>query len=912
MPDQGFAGDLESLRLSAGLSLRTLGRSSGIPRSTLSDALSGRRAPRLDTVLAIVRACGADADPWRRRWAAMYRQGRLAAATAARKLPVPAQLPRDNAGFTGRDDELARLDQVSVTLVHGGPGVGKTALAVHWAHSVAAQYPDGSMFLNLRGHHPTLGAMTAVEALGRLLGTLDVPWTPLTQDPDEGASLWRTSLAGRRLLILLDDAVSAEQVRPLLPGAPGCTTVVTSRRYLADLVVHDGVDGIVLDVLSAESSVALLSQVAGPARVAAEPVAAMAVAAACGHLPLALRLAGAVLAAGPDRRFAELADELAAGDRLTALEGLARPSAVENAFDLSHRVLPEDARFLFRRLSLHPGADIGAEAAALLADLGPATASDLLGTLAEAHLVEPSRSGRYRLHDLLRDYAARLAADSDSEAERDAARQRLLDWYVDRALAVSSRLDKGRERLLVADDLRSTWQPTDDDAAAWLEIEHRNLLAVIEDDARRGTRRHAWILVDLIADVLSRRRDLSALLVATDAALAAAQRQGDHRAEGAMRLRRGWLRWRGGQAGGAAEDFAHALTLFRGAGIVRGEASALRGLSITHADAGRLGEARRDAEAALAIYRAENDRTGQAATLTNLAFVTDRAADFTAAAAYMEASLALHRHGGNRGYIALALANLAHVTLVRGDVPRAVALADEAVDIAREVGDASGETTGLVNGALAHEQAGALDEAHRRATAAVARAREMGYRLGEAIALDVLASICRRLGRADAPAHREHAMRLIRRTGDLGAEGEILLGAARDACQDAGASPLPPQAGFQAAHDIAQRALDAALAVDAPHVQAEALAVLAACRLGLGKVADALTEARRAVEMHVESGARLAEVAARCVLAHALVQDADPDRAERERRRARAVLDELGLPDAAPVRRLLDATTGFA
>ena len=359
MPDQDFATDLDSLRLTVGLSLRELVRLTGIPRSTLSDALAGRRMPRLETVLAVARACAADPELWRRRWAALSTQRFVPAEVTAAPTEAavaPAQLPRDVSGFTSRETEIARLGRGGVAVIHGRPGVGKTALAVHWAHSISSQYPDGQLFLDVRGHHPTLRPMSPAEALGRLLGSIDVRWAPLTEDPEEGVGLWRSSLAGRRLLIVLDDAISAVQVRPLVPGAPGCCMIVTSRHYLADLIVRDGADGIVLDGLPPKGSLDLLSHVVGPKRVAAEPAAAAAVATACGHLPLALRLAGAALAGAPERSFAELVDELATGDRLTALEGLARPSAVEHAFELSYLALPEDARFLFRRLGLHPGA----------------------------------------------------------------------------------------------------------------------------------------------------------------------------------------------------------------------------------------------------------------------------------------------------------------------------------------------------------------------------------------------------------------------------------------------------------------------------------------------------------------------------------------------------------------------------
>lgn len=200
----------------------------------------------------------------------MSRQQRVPAAAAAAPgsatVPTPAQLPRDVTGFASRERELARLENAGIAVIHGRPGAGKTALAVHWAHAAAPRYPDGQLFLNLRGHHATLSPMTSVEALSRMLGSLGVPFAPLTPDPDEAAGLWRSVLAGRRLLIVLDDALSAEQIRPLLPGAPGCALLVTSRHHLADLVVHDGAQSILVDVLPADRSTELLAHVAGSTR----------------------------------------------------------------------------------------------------------------------------------------------------------------------------------------------------------------------------------------------------------------------------------------------------------------------------------------------------------------------------------------------------------------------------------------------------------------------------------------------------------------------------------------------------------------------------------------------------------------------------------------------------------------------
>ncbi|MBO0841515.1 MAG: transcriptional regulator, partial [Sciscionella sp.] len=508
---------------------------------------------------------------------------------------APAQLPFDTQGFTGRHDELDMLDATRLAVIHGGPGFGKTALAVRWAHQVAGRFPDGQLFLNLRGHHPTLGPTPPVEVLRRLLDSLGITWAPSTPDLDEGASLWRSSLAGKRVLIVLDDAVSADQVRPALPGAPGCALVVTSRRRLSELVVSDGADSIALGTLAEENSVAVLEQTISPARIAAEPQAARALAAACGHLPLALRMAGAVLSSTPAVSLTELADALTAGSQLTALETLASPSVVENAFELSYRGLPEDARLLFRRLALMPGPDLNADVAALLTDLPADGIAGTLRVLIDAHIIEPVGTGRYRMHDLLRDYAVRLCENTDTPAERDAAHQRLLDWYVDRALAISVLLGwSGWSRDLIWIDERSTnWRPSGNDAAAWLDAEKRNIVSVIEHDAKHGSGRYAWTLVDLLADSLLRRNDVSELIVATDASLVAARRHRERRAEARLLLSRGWLRWRNAITGDVTDDFASAVELFRSLDDPRGKISALRGLADCHIRAGRIEASKR-------------------------------------------------------------------------------------------------------------------------------------------------------------------------------------------------------------------------------------------------------------------------------------------------------------------------------
>ncbi|MBO0840072.1 MAG: tetratricopeptide repeat protein, partial [Sciscionella sp.] len=884
MCDTEFAADLERLWLDTGLSLRALGKSCGIPRSTLSDALGGRCAPSLETVLAIVRACGAEEEQWRHRWADMRRRKRQSplpatgsAAAEATSKHAPAQLPLDVPGFTGRTAEFDALDATRLAVIHGGPGVGKSALAVRWAHRATPRFPDGQLYLDLRGHHPTLPAMTPQEILGRLLGSMGTAWAPHTADIDDGARLWRSTVSGKRLLIVLDDAISAEQVRPVLPGSAGAVLVVTSRRRLSELTVSDGAHGVPLDVLPSANSLEVLGQVTSAARVAAEPVAALAVADACGHLPLALRMAGAAIDGSPSGGFAGLADVLTSGSRLSALEALAGPSVVENAFDASYRTLPPPAQFVFRRLGLLPGNDIGADTTAILTELPRCEVDRLLGTLADAHLIEPVGRGRYRMHDLLRDYAVRLAERAESDCQSQRLRRRLLSWYVGRAHVLSCRLGSAGEVIWVDEPARSweptdweptDWEPTDAEAAGWLELEERNIIAAIEHDACYGSGRYAWTLVDLLADVLLRRNDVSDLIHATHVALAAAQRHGEPRAEARLRTNRGWLRWRNADAAGVIEDFTEALALFGEVDDHRGKIMALRGLAACHIHAGRIEQARGCVTDALSACRARDDDRGAANALNSLAIIAIQSAEFAAAERYFRESIAMHKAAGNRSNAAVGLANLSYVHVVMGKLDTAMAVAEEAVELAKRIGDGFAETVGLVNGALACDEAGLPHRAQRLATAAYDRVRPIGHKLFEVMVADTLATTSRRAAPGIAGSYRQRATRSAREANDVTAEAEVLLGVARDAYAAAVES-----AGSHAFHDARaqiETAYHAARQCHDVHAVGQALGLLAACDLAQDKVVDAISEAREAVDMHVTSGARPAEVRARCVLGHAL------------------------------------------
>ena len=398
-----------------------------------------------------------------------------AAARPAAGPPAPSTLPYDLPDFTGRAGDLDRLlgpaGTVVISALDGMAGVGKTALAVHAAHRLAGRYPDGQLFCDLHAHTAGARPLTANAALGRLLRMLGVPPETVPDDLDGRAARWRAELAGRRVLVVLDNAASAAQVRPLLPGSPHCLTLVTSRRRLG---VLDGATVLSLDVLPPAEALALFAAVAGADRVAAEPAAAAEVVGLCGQLPLAIRIAAARLAHRPQWTVAALAGRLRAESGRLAQLTLA-DRGVSAAFALSYAQLAPAERRLFRLLGRHPGADFDAWSAAALADRSPAQAEAGLEALVDAHLLRPAGPGRYAFHDLLRDYARDLAPQ-DAEPAR-----RLHGYLLAAATAATDLVSPGSRRFepAVADPPRQLPPLPDLDAAlAWLAAERATLVAV--------------------------------------------------------------------------------------------------------------------------------------------------------------------------------------------------------------------------------------------------------------------------------------------------------------------------------------------------------------------------------------------------------------------------------------------------
>ncbi|GAA1415082.1 hypothetical protein GCM10009639_68970 [Kitasatospora putterlickiae] len=467
-------------------------------------------------------------------------------------------------------------------MVTGGAGTGKTALAVHWAHRVRERFPDGQLHLNLRGYAvgPPLDPYEALACFLRALGT-DRERIP--GSIDESAALYRSLLADRRVLVLLDNARDAEQVRPLLPGSAGSLALVTSRDGLAGLTACDGARRLVLDVLPQPEAVELLARIAGADRTRAEPRAAAELAAACGHLPLALGIAAGRLAERPHRTLGEHAAELRdAEDRLTVLQidGDAT-CAVRVAFDLSYRALRPAARRLFRLLGLAPGGQIGTAAAAALSGSAPAATRPVLEQLAAAHLLSPAGPDRYRLHDLLRCYAADRATAETGPADRAAARERLCSWYLHHAEAAARLLTPQRRRLPLP-AVGPWYEPpgftTPAEARRWCESEHSRLLETVRYAAEHGLDGHAWRLPVALWGHFQAGPNLADWMEADRSAVEAARRIGDRGGEGCARNDLATALGARGRHDAALAELRTARALLASVGDRAGEAQVLGNL----------------------------------------------------------------------------------------------------------------------------------------------------------------------------------------------------------------------------------------------------------------------------------------------------------------------------------------------
>jgi DNA-binding SARP family transcriptional activator len=830
----------------------------------------------------------------------------------------PAQLPAAIAAFTGREPDLRRLDAlladadagppggVVIGLVTGTAGVGKTALAVHWAHQVRPRFTDGQLYVNLRGF-ASAPPVRPIEALAGFLHTLGVAAEQMPVDLEQAAALYRSLLADKRLLVVLDNAHSADQVRPLLPGGTGCMVLITSRDSLGGLVARDGAHRLGLDVLRPDDAQTLLRRVLGHDRIAAEPEATDELARACGRLPLALRIAAASLTEQPERTLAGYVAELTGGDRLAALavEDDA-DTAVRAAFDLSYTSLAAPAQRLFRLLGLVPGPDVTVGAAAALLDIDEPAAGRQLERLAAAHLIGRPAPNRYAFHDLLRLYAGERAHGTDGSADCAAAVGRLLDWYLHTADAAARALYPTMLRLPLPDrdpptvpSLRegsatlALPRTFDDhtDALRWLDAELPNLSAAIQYGADHGPLPAAWLLADALRGYCWLRMYPVEWLAIASGGLAAALAGDDLRAQAAAQLSLADRHRCLNQHQAAAERYTDALRLARETDWLHGQATTLGGLGIVYGQWGRLSQAVRHFSQALEIDRRTGRLAGQTANLGNLGIVYRELGRLSESADHHAQALAINRKLRSRGGEAIDLSNLGETYQQLGELTEALVHLEQAVVLFREVGDRAGEAETLRRTADVHCAAGRLQQAFDLAHEAVALACDTGERRFEADARNTLGTVHHGEGRqADAIQQHESALRLAR---DIQTQYPAVLALI-------GLSAAHQRLGRgEPAHAYARQALAVAHDGGFRGLEGYALSALADLCLDGGDAASAADHARAALVIHRDSGQRLGIARTLLVLGRALGSTDGPAAARDPLREARALFAEMGVPAGA-------------
>ena len=615
---------------------------------------------------------------------------------------VPRQLPAAPAQFIDRAAELARLDELigqtaepggeaQVRAVVGSPGIGKSALATVWAHRAAGHFPDGQLYVNLKGFAPAARPVLPEQAIRGFLQALGVPSAEIPESPDAQTALYRSVLAGKRVLVVLDNARDADQVRPLLPGSGRCAVLITSRARLDGLVATVGARILTLDVMSEAESRELIVRRLGAARAQAEPEAVADLARLCAGLPLGLAIVAARAAARPGFRLAALSAELAGGDaRLDALETADTTSSVREVFSWSYRQLSQPAARMFRLLGLHPGPDITVAAAASLGATGRSQARRAVAELAGAHLLTEHVPGRFTGHDLLRAYAAELAAEGEDEVGRDLARRRLGDHYLHTAAAAGRRLCPARPAVILGAAQPGTVPEKFTnyaEALGWFSAEHQVLLAVADAAAAACDDACAWQLPALLTDYLNREGHWHDLAALGRAALAAAEQAGDGLGQAHAHASIGVANLRVGCYGTARSHLLRASSLFRQAGATAWQARNDLTVGVLFDRQGRHDKARLQAERALSLYQDLGYRAGEAHALENLGWHLAMLGSGQAAVTHCRRALDLHREVGNLVGEAHAWDHLGYAMHLVGDDAEAIACYRRALKLLREVRD---------------------------------------------------------------------------------------------------------------------------------------------------------------------------------------------------------------------------------
>jgi tetratricopeptide (TPR) repeat protein/transcriptional regulator with XRE-family HTH domain len=829
-PALTFSGLLRRLRAETRLTQEELAEAAGVSPRSVSDLERGiNRTARKETAVLLARALGLPGAVAELFVAAARGRGLAEDVVAARQgtalgafaAAATRGLPRDVASFTGRRAELDRLAEgldglaagggvVGICAIGGMAGVGKTTFAVHAAHRLAGSFPDGQFYLPLHGHTRGQRPVDPADALSSLLLTAGVPATQVPPGLEARAARWRDHVAGKKILLLLDDAASHEQVRPLLPGTGGSLVLLTSRRRLTAL---EDAAVISLDILPPGEAAQLLARLTARAGIHAADPAVDEITRLCGYLPLAIGLIASQLRHHPAQTAESVVASLAAAtDRPELMR--AENLSVAAAFDLSYQDLSPGQQRLFRRLGLIPGPTFDAYAAAALDGASLGEARRQLDELYDQHLITEPTLGRYQLHDLLREHARALAA-TDDQADRVAAAGRVLDYYLYTALAAgrhfAPRASAYRRPLPGNPSAQAPDLSTLGQSAAWLEAERANLHAAADDAATRGHSRHAVAIPAAIGGFLAARGHWDQSAALHQSALAAARQAGD-------RL---------------------------------GEADALSTLGVLQRENGSYPAAAASLARALALYRDIGDRPGQADALNELGFLCVLTGDYRAATASHQQALLLARGTGDRRAEAHAVSNLGLVQQLTGDYPAAAASQQQALALFGDLGDLHDQAYALNSLGVVQEETGDYPAAAASQQQALALFRDLGHRLGQAHALNDLGLLQQQIG--DYPAAAASHQQALALFGDLG----NLLGQA-EALNRLGELSLRTSATAQA-RDQHSRALAIARDISAAPEEARALEGIGNSHLQEGNPSQAVAPLRQALTIYQRIGAPGAE-----------------------------------------------------
>jgi tetratricopeptide (TPR) repeat protein/transcriptional regulator with XRE-family HTH domain len=758
-----------------GLTQEALAAATGLSVRGISELESGRVGrPRKSTVTLLGDAFGLSGAGRELFMRQAYESGDPALAPASTQSSgnVPRQLPAPPQLFTGRAMELADLNithdasTVVITAIDGMAGVGKTALAVQAAHGMVERYPDGQLFIDLHGYTDGVAPVEPGAALDRMLRALGVAGDQIPADLDERAGLYRSRLADQRVLIVLDNAATEAQVTPLLPGAPGCLVLVTSRRRLTGL---NHTHTLSLDTLPPADAVALLRQTAGENRLAGQPPAVPGeLIELCGRLPLAIRIAAARLRSHPTWDLAYLVQRLR-DQQYRLVELAAGQRSVTVTLDLSYQDLTAEQQRTYRLLGLHPGPDIDAYATAALLDTTSAEAGRLLEQLLEAHLLQEPAPGRYRFHDLTRAHAVHSAAQDEPEGTRRTALDRLLDFYRHTAAAaMDAAYPYERERRPQVPTARTPSPIVSNPTAAldWLDSELLNLLAAASYATEHARPGHLLQLSTILHRHLRSRGPLHDAANLHQQALTAARTTGNEAAEREALIVLGHIQRVQGRYGPAAGHFRNALLLARASGHQAVELDALTGLGNVHLQQGRYEQATDDLGRALRLARAISHRYGELHALTGLGHTHRLQGRYGLASRRLGRALLLARATGHRVGELNALTALGLVYLRQGRYERAIDLFQQALQLARATGHRPGELHALCDLGQVHRRQGRYEQATDYCQRLLDFAHENGDRNMQFEAWQGLGRIQQGTGHPDAAlTHHDQALAIATELG---------------------------------------------------------------------------------------------------------------------------------------------------